>query len=131
MFSVSDLPAVNATLNGISAVLVVAGFIAIKNGRRDLHKGLQVLIGVLLFYRHAPQFRQFQYAHTLVRGVQRYKTAPHEHLHVQLGAGRAAREHINARMQLGQQLGLHFLSFAASAELRHHCQHQYLVAETR
>jgi len=37
-FAISDLPAVNATLNAISAVLLTAGYILIRRGRPDLHK---------------------------------------------------------------------------------------------
>ena len=36
--SVSDLPALNATLNGISTVLLTLGFIFIKTGRRVEHR---------------------------------------------------------------------------------------------
>jgi uncharacterized membrane protein YozB (DUF420 family) len=36
--SISDLPALNATLNGISAVLLTAGYLLIRRGRPDLHK---------------------------------------------------------------------------------------------
>jgi uncharacterized membrane protein YozB (DUF420 family) len=36
--SVSDLPALNATLNGIATALITAGFIFIKTGRRDAHR---------------------------------------------------------------------------------------------
>src|ERR1043165_3569514 len=36
--SVSDLPPLNATLNGISTVLLTLGFIFIKTGRRDAHR---------------------------------------------------------------------------------------------
>ena len=36
--AISDLPALNATLNGISAVLLMTGYILIRRGRRDLHK---------------------------------------------------------------------------------------------
>jgi uncharacterized membrane protein YozB (DUF420 family) len=62
MVSVSDLPAVNATLNGISAILVIAGFVAIKNGRRDLHRrlmlsaigvGVLFLASYLYYHSHA------------------------------------------------------------------------------
>jgi putative membrane protein len=35
---ISDLPALNATLNGLSAVLLTAGYILIRRGRPDLHK---------------------------------------------------------------------------------------------
>ena len=34
----SDLPAVNATLNGLAAVFLVIGYVLIRRGRRDLHK---------------------------------------------------------------------------------------------
>ena len=36
--STGDLPALNATLNAISAVLLVAGFIFIRLGRRKAHR---------------------------------------------------------------------------------------------
>lgn len=36
--SVSDLPALNATLNATSAVLLVAGYTLIRRGHRTLHK---------------------------------------------------------------------------------------------
>jgi uncharacterized membrane protein YozB (DUF420 family) len=36
--SVSDLPALNATLNGLSAVLLAVGYVLIRSGRQDLHK---------------------------------------------------------------------------------------------
>lgn len=36
--TVTDLPAVNATLNGISAVLLMSGFVLIRRGERHLHK---------------------------------------------------------------------------------------------
>ena len=35
---IADLPALNATLNALATVFLVAGFICIKRGRRDLHK---------------------------------------------------------------------------------------------
>lgn len=38
MIQISDLPALNATLNGISAVLLTAGYVCIRRRRRDLHK---------------------------------------------------------------------------------------------
>jgi len=40
--SVGDLPALNATLNGVSALLLVAGYSAIRRRRRDLHKALML-----------------------------------------------------------------------------------------
>ncbi len=36
--SFSDLPTVNAVLNGTSATLLVAGFLLIRSGRRDAHR---------------------------------------------------------------------------------------------
>jgi uncharacterized membrane protein YozB (DUF420 family) len=36
--SVTDLPAVNATLNSISALFLVIGWVLIKNGRREQHR---------------------------------------------------------------------------------------------
>jgi len=40
--TVHDLPAVNATLNGLSAVLLAAGFIAIKTGRKIAHRNCMI-----------------------------------------------------------------------------------------
>ena len=34
----SDLPAVNATLNAIAAICLIAGYVQIRRGRRELHK---------------------------------------------------------------------------------------------
>jgi len=36
--SLSDLPALNAVLNGISAVFLVSGYMLIRRGHRTLHK---------------------------------------------------------------------------------------------
>src|ERR1043166_9139938 len=36
--SISDLPALNASLNATAAVFLVTGYMLIKRGRRDLHK---------------------------------------------------------------------------------------------
>ncbi len=36
------LPGVNATLNATSAVLLLAGFAAIRRGRREVHRGLML-----------------------------------------------------------------------------------------
>ena len=38
----SFMPAVNATLNATAATLLVLGFVAIRSGRRELHKRLMV-----------------------------------------------------------------------------------------
>jgi putative membrane protein len=42
----SDLPALNATLNGVSAAFLIAGFILIKQRRWRLHK--RCMLGALL-----------------------------------------------------------------------------------
>jgi putative membrane protein len=38
LIGIHDLPAVNATLNATSAVLLVSGRVLIRNGRRDAHR---------------------------------------------------------------------------------------------
>jgi putative membrane protein len=43
--SISDLPALNATLNGIAALFLVTGFVMIKRQRPDLHK--RCMLGAL------------------------------------------------------------------------------------
>jgi len=40
--SVSDMPGLNATLNGISAVLLTLGFIFIKSGNKTAHRNCMV-----------------------------------------------------------------------------------------
>jgi uncharacterized membrane protein YozB (DUF420 family) len=40
--SVHDLPAVNATLNGLSALLLLAGFICIKRGNKIAHRNCMI-----------------------------------------------------------------------------------------
>jgi putative membrane protein len=35
---ISDLPALNAMLNGLAAIFLTAGYVLIKRGRADLHK---------------------------------------------------------------------------------------------
>ncbi len=42
MLTVSDLPAVNATLNGIATVLLILGFIFIKRGNKIAHRNCMV-----------------------------------------------------------------------------------------
>jgi uncharacterized membrane protein YozB (DUF420 family) len=38
MFSVSDLPALNATLNGLCTLLLLVGYVHIRAGRIELHR---------------------------------------------------------------------------------------------
>ena len=40
--SLSDLPAVNATLNGLSAVLLATGYIFIKRGNKIAHRNCMI-----------------------------------------------------------------------------------------
>jgi uncharacterized membrane protein YozB (DUF420 family) len=42
MISLSDFPALNACLNGLSAICLLSGFIAIKKNKKELHKKLMV-----------------------------------------------------------------------------------------
>jgi uncharacterized membrane protein YozB (DUF420 family) len=42
---ISDLPAVNATLNAIAALFLVAGYVSIRQGQRTLHK--RCMLGAL------------------------------------------------------------------------------------
>ena len=42
MIERTTLPAINACLNGLSALIVIAGLIAIKRGKVDLHKKLMI-----------------------------------------------------------------------------------------
>lgn len=39
---IQDLPALNASLNGLAAILLVVGRVAIRSGRRGLHQKLMV-----------------------------------------------------------------------------------------
>ena len=58
--TVHDLPAVNATLNAIAAVLLVIGFVLIRGGRKDAHRkvmlsafGVSVLFLICYLIYHA------------------------------------------------------------------------------
>ena len=44
--TVSDLPALNATLNAISFMFLLSGYVLIKRGRRDAHRNC--MVGALL-----------------------------------------------------------------------------------
>lgn len=45
--TVHDIPALNATLNGIATVLLTAGFILIKRGRREAHRKVMLTTAVV------------------------------------------------------------------------------------
>jgi len=38
LIEISDLPALNATLNGVSAIFLTAGYVFIRRGHRAMHK---------------------------------------------------------------------------------------------
>ena len=40
--SLSSLPTLNATLNGLSTVLILVGFALIKSGRREAHRNVMI-----------------------------------------------------------------------------------------
>src|SRR5215218_5402685 len=40
--TVTDLPALNATLNAISTVLLVTGYVLIRSGRRQAHRNVMI-----------------------------------------------------------------------------------------
>lgn len=69
--SVSDLPAINATLNGFSAVLLILGYRFIKRGNQKAHQRCMVgaLIASALFltcyvYYHYSMKKLYGEAHT-------------------------------------------------------------------
>ena len=43
MPTLTELPAINATLNGMSAILLLAGFVFIRSGNRDAHRRCMLL----------------------------------------------------------------------------------------
>ena len=45
--TVSDIPTLNAALNATATVLIMAGFILIKQGKRDLHRVSMLSAGVV------------------------------------------------------------------------------------
>jgi uncharacterized membrane protein YozB (DUF420 family) len=51
MLDVRDLPALNATLNSLSALLLVTGYVLIRKRRRDAHRNVMIaaLVCSLLF----------------------------------------------------------------------------------
>jgi putative membrane protein len=63
--TVQDIPALNAALNALATVLMTAGFIFIKAGRRDAHRKAMLSAGVV-----SAIFLIFYVAHKiLVRGM--------------------------------------------------------------
>lgn len=60
----NDLPAVNAALNGVSAVFIVVGFVAIR--RRQVHVHQRCMMSAVIF--SALFLASYLYYHFLVRG---------------------------------------------------------------
>jgi uncharacterized membrane protein YozB (DUF420 family) len=65
-----DLPALNATLNGIAAILLVTAFVLIKQGKREAHKrvmlvafGVSIVFLISYLVYHA-QVGSVRYQHT-------------------------------------------------------------------
>ncbi len=61
--TVQDLPTLNATLNSIAGVLLLSGYIAIKNDKKILHRNLMIsalavsaafLTSYLIYHYHVP-----------------------------------------------------------------------------
>jgi putative membrane protein len=61
--TIQDLPTLNATLNSIAGVLLLWGYISIKQGKQELHKKLMVsalivsaafLTSYLIYHYHVP-----------------------------------------------------------------------------
>lgn len=60
--SLSDLPAVNASLNGVSAIFLVAGYLLIRRRRVNLHRACMItaagvsilfLVSYTIYHNHA------------------------------------------------------------------------------
>ena len=45
--TIHDIPALNATLNGLATVLITAGFILIKSGRKEAHRRVMLTAAVV------------------------------------------------------------------------------------
>src|ERR1700690_3916826 len=63
----AELPAINAIFNGITALCLLAGFLAIKTGRRQLHRAL-----MLTAFTSAAIFLVGYLVHTFTSGNTRF-----------------------------------------------------------
>jgi putative membrane protein len=45
--TVQDIPALNATLNGLATVLITTGFVLIKSGRKEAHRAVMLAAAVV------------------------------------------------------------------------------------
>ncbi len=75
--TVSDIPALNATLNGLATVLITAGFILIKTGRKDAHRKVMLTAGVV-----SALFLVGYLSHKILKGL---AAGPGEAVHTQFG----------------------------------------------
>ena len=66
MITISDLPAVNATFNGLAAILLIAGFLSIRRRRVERHRAAMIsalvisvlfLVTYLFYHYHAGSTR--------------------------------------------------------------------------
>jgi uncharacterized membrane protein YozB (DUF420 family) len=71
-----DLPALNATLNGTAAVLLVAALVLIKNGHREAHKKVMLaaftvsIVFLISYLVYHAQVGSVRYPHTgMIRTV--------------------------------------------------------------
>jgi len=67
-----DLPALNASLNGLSAIFLSFGYAFIKNGRRDAHRNCMVAAVTT----SALFLVSYLTYHSLVKGVTRFQGPP-------------------------------------------------------
>jgi putative membrane protein len=67
--TVADLPALNACLNGLSALLLTGGFVAIRRDRQDVHRRFMIaalcsstlfLTGYLAYHFHVQTVTRFE-----------------------------------------------------------------------
>lgn len=75
--SVQDIPAFNAGLNALATILMTAGFIFIKRGQRDAHRGAMLSAGIV-----STVFLVGYVAHKILKGM---AAGPGEALHTQFG----------------------------------------------
>ena len=67
--TIHDLPTVNASLNGLSAVFLTCGYIFIKQGKRDAHRNAMLAA----FFTSALFLVCYLTYHILVKGVTRFQ----------------------------------------------------------
>ena len=65
--TVSDIPTLNAALNATATVLITAGFIFIKQGKRDLHRAW--IAGFALSFDEALVSRDTDYGKVVAAGL--------------------------------------------------------------